>query len=432
MQFLRSPHPLLRQFVVDGPIIESLLDVDFYTFTMQAYIRRYHPGTHVRFGLRNRTKIPLGRSIREGELREQLDHVRSLRATRSECHYLAGTFEYGRRMFDDAYIDWFANLQLPEYDLEYLPDGHIRLEFAGDWEAALHWETIGMPILTQLYFKSLLKNMMTIECDAVVAEGIRRLHEKIQMVQQRCASGRPFSFAEFGTRRRAFRDWQRYTDAMFGESLPGQYLGTSNTLNAMLLGQQPMGTNAHQLQMVAVALASSGSDEDMRAASRQVYERWWEMFGHGLSIALPDTYGTPAGLEDLGASGAGYWKGTRQDSGSPERDTDRKIAWYLSHDIDPREKLLLYSDGLTFPRAFAIDDYRAGAIKKSFALGTNATNDFPVPSALSIVVKPLRANVFGCVKLSDNPAKAQGDAELIQRYCRVFRYQEGERTECVY
>lgn len=417
----------------NDPIVTSLLDVDFYTFTMQAFIRRFHRGIRSAFGLLNRTKVPLGRYIRKEELREQLDHARTLRVQRSELHYLAGTYEYGRRMFDDDFITWLGQLQLPEHNLVYLDDGNIRLEFEGDWEAALHWETIGLPIVTQLYFESLLRDMTRLERDAIIAEGIRRLHEKVEMVKQEVAGGREkFTFAEFGTRRRAFRDWQYYVDEALAESLPQQYLGTSNALNAMLLGHLPMGTNAHQLQMVLVALASLGSDEYVRAASRQVYLDWWKMFGHGLSVALPDTFGTKSGLEDLGEQGARLWKGTRQDSGSPERDTDRKIEWYKLHEIDPREKLLLYSDGLDFPRAFKIDDYRQGEIKKSFAFGTNLTNDFPVPSALSLVIKPLRANGFGCVKISDNSAKAQGDPALVARYKRAFACEDGERTECRY
>lgn len=415
------------------PIVTSLLDVDFYTFTMQAFIRRYHRGIRVALGLRNRTTVPLGRHIREAELREQLDHVRTLRMPRSELHYLKGTYEYGRPMFDDEYIAWLGKLQLPEYDLEYLPDGNIRLEFEGDWEAALHWETIGLPILTQLYFESLTKGMTRLERDAVIAEGVRRLAEKVALVQREIASGRTgYKFAEFATRRRAFRAWQRYMDEAFAENLPEQYLGTSNTRNAMDLGQLPIGTNAHQLQMVLVALASNGSDEDMRAASRQIYRDWWEMFGYGLSIALPDTFGSASGLEDLGEQGAREWKGTRQDSGSPERYTDRTIAWYGSHGVDPRERMILYSDALTFPRSFEIDDYRRGEIGKRYALGTYLANDFPVPSALSLVIKPLRANGCGCVKCSDNPAKAQGDPALVARHKRAFGYEEGEYVECRY
>ncbi|MDO8598926.1 MAG: nicotinate phosphoribosyltransferase, partial [bacterium] len=371
--------------------------------------------------------------INEGELREQLDHVRTLRMSRSELHYLAGTYEYGQRMFDDDYIAWLGALRLPEYDLEYLPDGNIRLEFGGDWEAALHWETIGLPILTELHFEWLLKDMTRLERDAVIAEGIRRLHEKVAFVQREVLKGREdFTFAEFGTRRRAFGAWQRYVDEMFAENVPQQYLGTSNTLNAMLLGHLPMGTNAHQLQMVLVALASQGSDADMREVSRCVYRDWLACFGRGLSIALPDTFGTPAGLVDLGGNGAREWKGTRQDSMDPLVDTDRKIAWYQMHDVDPRTKLNLYSDGLNFPAAIAVHDYRKGEIGKSYAIGTNATNDFPVPSALSLVIKPMRANGIGCVKLSDNPAKTQGDPELVRRYKRVFQYTAEERVECRY
>ena len=53
--------------------------------------------------------------------------------------------------------------------------------------------------------------------------------------------------------------------------------------------------------------------------------------------------------------------------------------------------------------------------------GTNLTNDLGLDS-LSIVVKAAEANGYGTVKLSDNPAKAMGSKEDVERFIRIFEY----------
>jgi nicotinate phosphoribosyltransferase len=64
----------------------------------------------------------------------------------------------------------------------------------------------------------------------------------------------------------------------------------------------------------------------------------------------------------------------------------------------------------------------------SFGWGTNLTNDFRgvAPEEnfglhpISLVCKVMEANGRPAVKLSDNPAKATGRPEDIERYRRVF------------
>ena len=71
----------------------------------------------------------------------------------------------------------------------------------------------------------------------------------------------------------------------------------------------------------------------------------------------------------------------------------------------------------------------------SFGWGTNLTNDFEdcAPketkglNAISLVCKVTEANGRPAVKLSDNPAKATGDAKEIKRYLRIFG--ETDRVE---
>ena len=85
------------------PIVRSLIDTDFYKLLMCQSIFRNKPDTTVEFSLINRSHtIRLADIVDEGELREQLDHVRTLRLSRGESTFLRGNTFYGKRqMFRD-------------------------------------------------------------------------------------------------------------------------------------------------------------------------------------------------------------------------------------------------------------------------------------------------------------------------------------------
>src|ERR1041385_7141982 len=84
------------------PVVRTLLDTDFYKFLMGQVIWKRHQFVDVTFSLINRNKnIRLADLISEQELREQLDHARSLRFTNNELIWLQGNSFYGvRGMFD--------------------------------------------------------------------------------------------------------------------------------------------------------------------------------------------------------------------------------------------------------------------------------------------------------------------------------------------
>jgi nicotinate phosphoribosyltransferase len=79
----------------------------------------------------------------------------------------------------------------------------------------------------------------------------------------------------------------------------------------------------------------------------------------------------------------------------------------------------------------------AGRTKVSFGWGTLLTNDFRglVPddalAPFSLVCKAVSANGRPTVKLSDNPEKAMGPAEEIERYKRVFGVGNQEAIEVI-
>ena len=104
----------------EKPIINSLLDADFYKFTMGQVVFFHHPGINVRFAFRNRTKdVLLGRIIKEEDLRRELDHVRTLKLNRTEMRYLRGATIGTEQMFRNEYLHFLEHqLHLPQYKLE--------------------------------------------------------------------------------------------------------------------------------------------------------------------------------------------------------------------------------------------------------------------------------------------------------------------------
>ena len=72
------------------PIVRSLIDTDFYKLLMCQSVFRNKPDVRVTFSLINRTKtLPLADLVDEGELREQLDHVRIPLALPRRIHLAA-------------------------------------------------------------------------------------------------------------------------------------------------------------------------------------------------------------------------------------------------------------------------------------------------------------------------------------------------------
>jgi len=409
-----------------GPIIESLMDTDFYKFTMgRVVFERYHD-VQVQYGLTNRTKtVRLGEHISLEQLREELDHVRKLRFNNSELHYLRGTNEYSERMFPEAYLEHLKNLSLNECRIEEY-ERNIVLVPAGNWSTEIYWETIVLPIIDQLYFESLTKNMSRFERETIYAEGQRRLLDKIRLIRQYPG----LTFSDFGTRRRFSRKWQDYVVSVLAEELPGQFVGTSNVYLAMKYGLMPIGTSAHEMYMVLAGIMGE-TDEGLLTSHNKVLRDWWETYGWGLSIALTDTFGTDFFFRDMTEVQAGDYKGLRQDSGDPITFGEKAISFYENYGIDPRGKLLVFSDGLDVEIMVNLYERFKDRIRVTFGWGTNLTNDLGF-KALSLVIKAIRANGRGLVKLSDNIAKAIGDPKDIERYKRVFGNNVNFVKECRY
>lgn len=402
------------------PIVRSLIDTDFYKLLMCQSIFRNRPDTQVTFSLINRTRaIRMADLVDEGELREQLDHVRSLSLTRGESTWLRGNMFYGKRqMFRPDFMEWFEGFRLPPYHLEKR-DGQYELTFEGDWPEVMMWEIPALAVLMELRGRAVLKDMGRFELQVLYARAMTRLWEKIERLRGANAP----RIADFGTRRRHSFLWQDWCVQAMMEGLGDAFTGTSNCLIAMRRDIEAIGTNAHELPMVYAALADS--DEELRQAPYRVLADWQEEHEGNLRIILPDTYGT-AGFLEHAPDWLAAWTGVRVDSGDPVEGAETAIAWWKSRGEDPRDKLVIFSDGLDVDAILSLQARFAGRVKVSFGWGTLLTNDFRGLVAgdglapFSLVCKAVSANGRPTVKLSDNPSKAMGPTAEIARYKQVF------------
>ena len=402
------------------PIVRSLIDTDFYKLLMCQSIFRNKPETSVTFSLINRTKsVRLADVVDEGELREQLDHVRSLSLTRGESTWLRGNTFYGKRqMFRSDFMEWFEGLRLPPYHLEKR-DGQYELTFEGRWPEVMLWEIPALSVLMELRSRAVLGAQGRFELQILYARAMTKLWEKITRL--RAIDG--LRIADFGTRRRHSFLWQDWAVQAMSEGLDQKFIGTSNCLIAMRREVEAIGTNAHELPMVYSALAHS--DAELAQAPYQVLADWQEEHDGNLRIMLPDTYGTEGFLRNA-PDWLAAWTGIRIDSGDPATGAEIAIKWWKDRGEDPRQKLVIFSDGLDVEKIEELHRQFWGRVKVSFGWGTMLTNDFrglvqnDALAPFSVVCKAISANGRPTVKLSDNPNKAMGPSDEITRYKRVF------------
>ena len=413
------------------PIVRSLIDTDFYKLLMCQSVFRNKPDTQVTFSLINRTTaIPLADLIDEGELREQLDHIRTLSLKRGESTWLRGNTFYGKRqMFRPDFMEWFENLRLPPYHLERVGDQY-ELTFEGAWPEVMLWEIPALAVLMELRTRAVLHKMGKFELQVLYARAMTKVWEKVEVLR----GVDDVRIADFGTRRRHSYLWQDWCVQAMYEGLGEKFVGTSNCLIAKERDLEAIGTNAHELPMVYAALADT--DADLARAPYDVLADWHEEHSGNLRIILPDTYGTEGFLKNAPDWLAG-WTGIRIDSGDPATGAEIAIDWWKSRGEDPRQKLVIFSDGLDVEKIEELQAQFAGRVRVSFGWGTLLTNDFRglVPNdalaPFSRVCKAVAANGRPTVKLSDNPEKAMGPADEIARYKRVFGVGEQERVEVV-
>mgnify|MGYP003602518100 FL=1 len=402
------------------PIITSLLDNDLYKFTMLQAMLHQFPQTHgvYRFRCRNNedTLYPLA-DIKD-DLEQQLDSLCELRFLEDELEYLRGL-----RFMRSDFVDYLELFKLKRRFITVSTDekGRLFIDIEGPMIQAMFFEVFVLSIVNELYF-SALSNASVIE------EGQRRLDEKVELLHQYAVKQErydnntpPLIVADFGTRRRFSKVWQAHVVETLHNAEPKIVSGTSNVYLAKKLGMTPIGTMAHEFMQAFQAL-----DVRLRDSQKAALEAWVHEYRGDLGIALTDVVGMDAFLRDFDLYFAKLFDGLRHDSGDPYVWGDKAIAHYKKLKIDPRTKILTFSDGLNLNKAWNLHQYFKGQIRTSFGIGTNLTNDMGI-TPINIVLKLVECNGQPVAKLSDSPGKTMINNDTYLAYLRqVFEVDEPE------
>ncbi|MEY4723048.1 MAG: hypothetical protein RLZZ324_561 [Candidatus Parcubacteria bacterium] len=401
----------------DDPIIQTIDDLDLYKPNMQQVLFLKHRQVRGTFAMHNRTAmVRVGDMVPIEAVREQFDHARTLRHTDAQIANYRATGLYG-----EPYLSYLKDYALPEIELD-ARDGQIVACAEGPLCEVSPWETIALAIVNELYFRAAAKQS-GITTEAAFKAMCRAGEETLRRKGHALRALGGVQIIEFGTRRRAFRAWQKRVLEILKDEFPDLLVGTSNVALAREFGLLAKGTIAHEMFM-AYACIYGGTDEGLRASHNRVLQDWEAQYGDRLSIALTDTFGTDFFLHDMTPAQAAFWRGTRQDSGDAIAFGEKLIAFYERLGIDPATKVLIPSDGLDVEEITRIHRALHRRIILFYGWGTNLTNDLGIKT-LSLVMKLIACAGRDAVKLSDTRGKHMGPLAEQERYKRTFHYDGG-------
>ena len=391
------------------PIITSLLDLDFYKFTMAQVAWKYYRDINVKYFFQNRDQqINLANHLDIEELTEQLEYVRRLIFTKTEIDYLTNF------PFSKNFLNFLQKLKLPPVNVNKEKRA-LKIETQGPWPETIWWETIILSIVNELYYRPMIKYDKK-SPTRLFSEGETRLNKKISLLKKYPL----IKFTDFGTRRRFSKAWQEEVVKKLIKELPNQFIGTSNVFLARKYSIAPIGTFAHEMYMVLSGIIHE-NEKAIKSSHNQVLQIWYKEYGQSLAIALADNYGSDFFFNDFTPTQARLWRGLRHDSGDPIIFGRKAISFYKKLGIDPREKIIVFSDNLNEKKIISIYNHFKNKIGIIFGWGTNLTNDLGY-QPMSIVVKVQEANGYKLVKLTDDLSKATGDKKEIKKFMQIFNY----------
>lgn len=383
--------------------LTSLLDNDFYKFTMQHGVIKLFPKAKARYEFINRGQHSFPDGFAEA-LQASVNAMGNLRLTAAEKKFLNVSCPY----LDPTYLDFLQGYCYNPNEVTIKQEGsNLSITIEGYWYRTILWEVPLLCLVSEIYYR--LKNderKSDEEVKSITAEKIKKYN----------ALG--ITIAEFGTRRR--HSYQVHKVVMETLKLYGHpaFVGSSNVHFAMLNGVKPIGTHAHEWFMFHAAKYG------FKMANATALENWVAVYRGDLGIALSDTYTSAVFYEQFDKMFTKLFDGVRHDSGDPVDFAEQTIAHYMRMGMDPRSKTIIFSDALNYDKVKRIANYCRDKIGMSFGIGTNLTNDAGL-KAMNIVIKMVEALPEGdawtpVVKLSDEKGKYTGSPDMIDLAKKVL------------
>ena len=396
------------------PIVVSLLDTDLYKFNMDQVIFHKHTDLCGQYYFKCRNEGVVFTQEMVKEINEQIDHLCTLRFNRQELDYLRSI-----RFIKDDYVE-FLRLWHPIRDyvsVSLSDNGELSVIVDGPLFSAMQFEIYLLEIINEVYFRS------RYDYQKLRRSAEEKLDGKIKAMNDGTYT---FKFAEFGCRRRLSREWEDEAVRRLVTQTKN-CIGTSNVFLAMKYNVTPIGTYAHEFVQMYQGIDSI----PLAFTNYYAMKDWYNEYDGDNGTALTDTVTTDLFLLDFNRSMVNNYTGVRHDSGDPYAWGEKIIQHYKKYGVDPKTKLLLFSDSLDFDRAQELYDYFKDRTKVSFGIGTFISND-TCEQALNIVIKLQYVNGRPVAKLSDVPGKSMCRDENYLEYLKrsvEFRLNRGKNKK---
>ena len=388
-------------------IITSILDTDAYKLHMQQAVFHHYPDVTVNAQFRCRSDDLLGQYA--DQIAHQVKLMESLALTEDEFAYLSHI-----SFFKPDYLNWLKNWHFNSQLLTIKnEDGQLVIQIEGKWVDVILWEVPLLAVISEIVHKDRSPNIG-------VDQALVRLKDKLAIFDTNDIDISGFNLMDFGTRRRYSFAVQEAVVSYLQNHFTN-FNSTSNYLLAYRLGLTPVGTQAHEWFQAHQRLSTNLQD-----CQKTALQVWLDEYPHDLGVALTDCITMDAFLRDFDYYLASHYQGLRHDSGDPIEWGEKAIRHYQQLGIDPKTKLLVFSDSLNFDKALKIYQYFNNRVKLSFGIGGFLACDIPSTefntNSLNIVLKLTECNNQPVAKLSDSPGKTiSKDLAFIDELKRTFK-----------
>jgi nicotinate phosphoribosyltransferase len=392
-------------------IITSLIDTDLYKFSMMqiAFLKFRDSIVEIDFKCRSEG-VELKSSL--NEIKIEINQLMKLGFNRAQVDLMKENLPFLKEDFLESLIDFKFNSE--DFIIQYseLNSSGIEIKVKGLWWQTILFEIFVLSIVNEVYFSNQTKSYSDNELESLYKEGFKRLDEKIAKIKV----VKDFKFADFGTRRRFSKDWQDVVVNKLVQEVPDNFIGTSNVNLAFKYKIKPVGTMAHEYLQVFQSLAST-----IGLSQKEALKLWIKEFDGDLGIALTDVIGMDYFLKDFDRELSNSYAGLRHDSGCPFVWAEKAIGHYEKSGIDPKTKMLVFSDGLNVEKSLELFYKFRGRINVSFGIGTNLTNDLGL-KPISIVMKVTKCNGKDVAKISDSQGKTMCTNEsYVSELLSIFK-----------
>lgn len=387
-------------------MLQHILDTDLYKFsTSYAYFKLY-PNAEGTFEFKDRNKELWNdqKDLFLEEFGKALKNAELCTLGKAAKNWCIKNIPYIPR----TYWEWLTTFKFDKNKVEYYFDteGVFHCTVTDKLYKVTFYEILILSTFSEIRNKIFEYHF---GCVPKQEDIIARINEKINY-----ANKNGIVFSEFGTRRRYSSDVQEIIISELCDNSK-TCAGTSNVFFAMKYGMKPIGTFPHEWVMFHGAIFG------YKRANYLSLEDWIDVYQGDLGTALIDTYTTDSFLNTLTKKQAHLLSGFRQDSGDEFEVGDKILQRVESFGIDPKSKLIVFSNALDFPKAKLVNDHFKDKCKVSFGIGTNLTNDTGVPwNPANIVMKLLKCRLDenseweDCFKISDDKGKFIGNQEEVE------------------